>query len=97
MDKNTPLCYHAVPKWEHKDGRKFNKQLLRDLEEFRNQMLDGQAQIIEHTDEIYLERQKQFFDTVNAAMKLVIDYVLKDGAIDNGGICVPDGWQTPPK
>lgn len=88
-------CSHLVPAWERDpEGRKNIRKLKGSLEEFKKVLQNAHAAILEHTDPVYFERQKQLFAGSVSAIEH-IETLIKFA--ENGCIATPEGWQVPPK
>ena len=59
----------SVPRWQENEGRKRIRQLKDRIKEFSEQLKDAQAAILEHTEDIYVDRQKEFFAGTNSAIE----------------------------
>lgn len=94
MSGTPRLIGHSVPRFQDSEGRKLCRRLQRDLGEFKGYLQDAHSAILEHTDELYLERQRQLFDGSVSAIEH-LEALLNFAA--GGVIVVPANWQKPPE
>ena len=94
-DKNSTYAGHVVPLWQNDpETRKRIRQLQDRLQEFKEQIQNAHAAILEVTSDEYFDRQKAFFNGSIGAIdhvQAVLNFARQ------GVVAVPDGWQKRPQ